>query len=189
MSIKKYNGGAWENVNSVKRYENGVWKEVNEVKAYKNGAWERVFPDEIEVVYNSLDLSDYAVSIQFNQLSEKELEISFHPSDIDSELLFYFNFSQPILDVEFVFTSDYSPDDDFYVLFFYNGREVKEACVEAGRNYVSFSGFADQIAVCGTTSVHEISKLKLEEHSFLIPGGIVGWNFRIRSIKNRLKWR
>lgn len=188
MSIKRYTGGAWENVNSVKRYENGSWKEVNEVKAYKNGAWERVFPDEIQIEYCKLDLSEYSVSKQFRQLSEKELEISFH-STADSPLLFYFDFSQPILDVEFIFTSGYSPDDDFYALFFYNGREVKESCIEAGRGYVSVSGFADQIAVCGTTSVHEISQLRLEEHSFLMPADIVDWNFRIRSATNRLKWK
>lgn len=189
MSIKKYSGGSWQDVGSIKRYASGTWQDVNEVKAYKNGAWESVFPDEILIRYHSLDVSDYCVEIQFRQVSEKELEISFH-ANTESELLFYFDCSQMITDVEFIFesTSGYSPDDDFYVLFFRNAKKVLEKCIEAGKEYVSVNGFAEQIAVCVTSNINQISQLDNREHAFYIPTD-VEWTFRIRSTKNRLRWK
>lgn len=79
MSIKKYSGGAWKDVDSVKKYENGAWREVNSVKIYKNNAWEEIYPDgvSIEVTYHIYDgdmvsvnghiVSDHAASINFGR--------------------------------------------------------------------------------------------------------------------------
>lgn len=188
MSIKKYSGGAWQDVNFVKRYSNGTWREVNEVKAYKNGAWQRVFPDEILVKYCPLDLSEDEMNVDWSQVSENELKISFR-SNIDTSLLFYLDFSESITDVEFIFSADYSPDDDFNVVFFLNSRKVLERLIQAGEGYVSTSGFAaEQIVVSSTSHFTQISQLNWQNYGVRMPSDI-DWHFYIRSAKNKLKWK
>ncbi len=187
MSVKKYTGGAWQNISSAKRYSNGTWREVSEVKAYKNGAWERVFPDEVLVKYCSLDLSEYEMNVQCIQVSENELKISFR-SNIDTSLLFYLDCSQIITDVEFIFSADYSPDDDFNVSFFRNSRKVLERTIEAGESYVSTSGFAEQIVVSTSSAFTQISQLNWQNYGVRMPSDI-DWHFYIRSAKNKLKWK
>lgn len=39
MSIKIYNGTAWQDVVSIKKYDGTAWVDVQSVKAYEGGAW------------------------------------------------------------------------------------------------------------------------------------------------------
>lgn len=39
MSVKRYNGSSWVDINTVKRYSNGSWVDCDFIKVYENGRW------------------------------------------------------------------------------------------------------------------------------------------------------
>lgn len=51
MSLKRYSGGTWTDINSLKRYNSGAWINA-EAKRFENGAWKKIFPTEF-VLYDS----------------------------------------------------------------------------------------------------------------------------------------
>lgn len=44
MSLKRYNGSAWQDVANVKRYNGSAWQDVASVKKYDVSAWGSIFP-------------------------------------------------------------------------------------------------------------------------------------------------
>ena len=61
MALKRYSGGAWNNVSAIKRYSGGAWVNCSFAKKYINGAWETIYPSERYLIKDGAIKEGYSV--------------------------------------------------------------------------------------------------------------------------------